>query len=267
MNQYSHAIPIEHNLEPGPLWPYKHTLAELEAIEIADSYNYSAQYLQDPHKKGGSVFLSEWWNYYTVLPDYEWKAIFGDTALKDGQHNDYTVFQCWAKYQGKIYLVDQYRGKIKATELEGLLTSFWTKHRGNPAQPCRGVYIEDKASGIQLIQKIQQNGGIPIIPIARTVRTFQGKSHTSKIERANNLVNWIKSGLLYLPEQAEWLYDFKIEFERFTHLNTHKHDDQIDPTLDAIENMLIIDNMIKSGKDNISDKNKSIAPSKNSRSW
>jgi len=255
--KYSHAIPIEHNLTPGPLWPYKHTSEELSELETSDSYNYSAQYLQDPHKKGGAVFLTEWWEYYTILPpDYEWKAIFADTALKDGQHNDFTVFQCWAKYQGRIYLIDQYRGKVKATELKKLLIEFWNGNKGTAIQPNRGLYIEDKASGIQLIQDIQKSGGIPVIAIPR---------FKSKVERANNLSPWIKSGLLYLPENAEWIYDYKTEFERFSPLMTHKHDDQIDPTLDAIEHMLITGAEMKITDNN--NKNKPIAPGKNERLW
>lgn len=270
---YSHAIPIEHNLTPGPLWEYKHNAEELAVLEKSDVYNYSAQYLQDPHKRGGSVFETSWWNYYSesvggdfqLLPDFEWKAMFCDTALKDGQQNDYTVFQCWAKYHGKIYLLDQYRGKIKATDLKGKLIEFWNKHRGSGAQPNRGCYIEDKSSGIQLVQDIQKDGGIPVIPVSRGVATFQGKSHTSKLERANNLVNWMRAGLLYLPQGADWLYDYKTEFERFSPLGTHKHDDQIDPTLDAIENMLIMDIQIKSDDKNA--KNTALAPGVGAKIW
>lgn len=254
--QYSHAIPIEHNLKPGALWEYKHTLEELKVLEKADVYNYSAQYLQDPHKKGGSVFESAWWQYYEIAPAYEYKAIFGDTALKDGEHNDYTVFQCWGKFQGKIYLIDQYRKKVKAADLKQEFLEFWGKHKGTITQPNRGAYIEDKASGIQLIQEIQKVGNIPVIAIPRD---------KSKVHRANNLTNWIKSGLLYLPKNADWLYDYKNEFERFSPLMTHKHDDQVDPTLDAIDNMLISD--IEFVEDENQAENTTLAPDKNETIW
>ena len=102
--QYSHAIPIEHNLKSGALWPYKHTLEELEELDRADPYNYAAQQKQNPTKRGGSIFKIGWFQYYEVLPGYEYKAIFVDTALKDKEINDYSVFQCWAKYRGRIYL-------------------------------------------------------------------------------------------------------------------------------------------------------------------
>lgn len=249
--KYSHAIPISHNLKPGPLWPYKHTEEELRNLEKADPYNYAAQYLQEPHKKGGAIFKSEWWKYYTVEPPWIWSAIFGDTALKDKEFNDWSVFQCWGWSEGKIYLLDQWRGKVEATELKNILISFWKKHKGLPPRICRGCYIEDKASGTQLIQDIRKSGGIPVIPIPR---------HKSKAERAINLSPWIESGLLYLPQNAEWLYDYKVEFERFSPLMTHKHDDQIDPTLDAIERMLIANQPEEQPKQN--DRYRPFAPQK-----
>ena len=255
--KYSHAIPIEHNLSPGPLWPWKHTLEELAELEDSDAYTYSAQYNQSPTKKGGTIFKTEWWEYYAVIPPYEWKAIFCDTALKDGELNDYSVFQCWAKYKGRIYLLDQYRKKIKSTYLKKQFIDFWNKHNDSVAQPLRAAYVEDKASGIQLIQDIQVDGGIPIIPIPR---------FKSKVQRADNLSPWIKSGLVVLPENAEWLYDYKVEFERFTPLMTHKNDDQIDATLDAIENMLIKIKDYKPPPDD-GQKNKALAPGKDAKIW
>lgn len=258
MRKYSHAIPIEHNLPTGPLWPYKHTEAELEAMATADPYTYSAQYDQDPSKKGGNIFKGSMFQFYEIAPDYTWKAIFADTALKDGEKNDYTVFQCWAKYQGKIYLLDQFRERIKSIDLEDRFVMFWNKHNTSIVVPLRAAYVEDKSSGIQLIQSIQRNGGIPIIGIPR---------HKSKVERAYNLVPWINSGLVYLPKNAQWLNDYIIEFERFSPLMNHKHDDQIDPTLDAIEHMLIKPVDFKAS-DNENDKQqKPLAPSKTAQIW
>jgi predicted phage terminase large subunit-like protein len=207
------------------------------------------------------IFQTDGFQSYEVLPEYEYQAIFCDTALKDGEQNDFTVFQCWAKWRGRIYLVDQFRGRVKATYLKERLIEFWNKCKAltNAAQPLRALYIEDKASGIQLIQDIQRTGGIPVIPIPRP----PGKG---KLLRANNFSPWIKSGLLYLPKKVSWLYTYKNEFDQFTDDDSHRHDDQIDPTLDAIEHMLIIDGQ---GMHKEEDKKTSrpIAPSRNSKLW
>lgn len=230
MKQYSHAIPIAHGLPPGPLWPRKHDMKELKAMEEADPYTFSAQMQQEPAKEGGVTFRREWWQFYEVLPDYEWKALLVDTALKAGEHNDYTVFQCWAKYQNKIYLVDQFREKVESVHLEKVFIDFWNKHNTSTIQPLRLAWIEDKVSGTTLIQQILKRGGIPVEGIPR---------HKSKAERSFNLVPWIKSGLVFLPTEAPWIHDYLTEFQSFSPNRTHRNDDQIDPTLDAIEKMLV----------------------------
>lgn len=256
--QYTHEILIDHGLEPGALWPFKHTKAELKELEESDQYNYSAQYNQDPHKRGGTVFLTEWWQYYEVAPVYQYKAVFADTALKDKEKNDYTVFQCWGKANGRIYLLDQWRGKVKSIYLERLFIAFWNKQKIDRPNTLRGAYIEDKASGTQLIQNIQQKGNIPVIAVQR---------NTSKIERAWNFCPYIKSGLVWIPESAPYLLEYVNEFETFSPMMTHKNDDQIDPTLDAIEQMLVNDGREYHGESETAKNTKSIAPPKTAKTW
>jgi predicted phage terminase large subunit-like protein len=48
----------------------------------------------------------------------------------------------------------------------------------------------------------------------------------------------IESGLVWIPESAPWTNDFVSECEAFTADDTHAHDDQIDPMVDAINDML-----------------------------
>lgn len=206
------------------------------------------------------IFEIEGFQDYDILPDYEYLSVFCDTALKDGEQNDYTVFQCWAKHKGRIYLVDQYRKRTKATYLKERLIEFWDKQKTltNGTQPLRALYIEDKSSGIQLIQDIQRKGGIPVIPIPRP-------RGSGKLLRANNFSPWISAGLLGLPKGQKWLYDYKNEFDQFTDDNSHAHDDQVDATLDAIEHMLIQRTPIKT--DNKRVQNRALAPSKTSKIW
>ena len=46
----------------------------------------------------------------------------------------------------------------------------------------------------------------------------------------------IESGLVVLPENAPWLSDYLIEFDGAPN---GAHDDQIDPTMDAIEKLIL----------------------------
>ena len=72
-------------------------------------------------------------------------------------------------------------------------------------------------------------GAIPVEGIQRNI---------DKVIRAGSGAPQIEAGNVVLPERAEWLADYKLEFSRFTREMSHKHDDQIDPTLDAIATML-----------------------------
>lgn len=221
------------------LWPFKHDAEQLKVIETGDPYTYASQMIQKPSPTGGGMFKDAYWRYYEVLPpDIIMMRIYGDTAQKTKEHNDYSVFQLWAKSSdGKIFLVDQVRGKWPAPQLESTMVEFWNKHKPTQFKPmgAQVIKIEDKSSGSSLIQSIQSDYVIPVEPIQR---------NTDKVLRAMGVVKYFASKFIYLPKDAEWLFDYKDEFRKFSPLMTHKHDDQIDPTMDAVEDLLVFEDMI-----------------------
>ena len=86
--------------------------------------------------------------------------------------------------------------------------------------------IEDKASGTGLIQTLKMEG-VPVIPIQRSV---------DKFTRALDVLPQIEAGLVHLPKDAPWMPAYIGEFSVFPN---GKHDDQVDPTLDAISDNLV----------------------------
>lgn len=226
-------------IEPGsPLWSFKHDLEKLKVLETGDPYTYSSQYQQNPSPLGGGMFKDAYWRYYEVLPsDIDLIRIYADTAQKTAEHNDYTVFECWARSRSSgIYIVDLCRGKWEAPQIESNFVDFWNKHKPTQFKPfgASSVKVEDKSSGSSLIQSIKQNYMIPIEGIQR---------NTDKVFRAMGAVKYFASGYIHVPKEAPWLHDFKEEFRKFTPLMTHAHDDQIDPALDAVEDLLVFDTM------------------------
>ena len=228
---YTHGIPIDYKLPTGPLWEYKHNNNQIDTMMESDPYTTAAQYFQRPSPAGGGLVKESWWKYYNMLPDMEWTGIFGDTAQKTKEHNDFSVFQLWGKSGNNIYLIDQIRGKWESTDLRIQFIAFWNKHHKPSVTlgKLRCAYIEDKSSGTGLIQDIKRNEGIPIKPIQR---------NTDKVTRLMDKIPYISSGYVYLPEDSDFLSEYIHEFSAFTPLMSHKHDDQIDPTLDAIDIML-----------------------------
>lgn len=224
-------------------WPYKEPLVELLQLErgggkdkdgnMVSRHVFWAQYMQRPKPIGGGIFKGEYFKRYRVLPAIKWRRVYADTAQKTAERNDYSVFQCWGMGEdGRIYLLDQIRGKWEADELKRRAIDFWAKHKPTETfkmGPLRQLRIEDKASGTGLIQQIKAEGNIPVKAIER---------NRDKLTRAMDGQPFLESGLVCIPEEAPWVSDYVSEFEAFTADDTHAHDDQIDPTLDAIADML-----------------------------
>lgn len=214
-------------------WPYKEPLPDLLELETKDRYVFSGQYQQRPSPLGGDIIKGQFFGRYTVVPPLRFRKILADTAQKTAERNDYSVFECWgAGEDGRIYLLDLIRGKWPAPELKRRAIAFWNKHKdvGEHASPLRQLLVEDKSSGTGLIQDIQASGSIPVKGIQRT---------TDKLTRVMDVVSYIESGLVWIPEAAPWTNDFVSECESFTADDTHAHDDQIDPMCDAINDMLV----------------------------
>ena len=232
--EYTHGIPIKYDLPEGALWTFKHTDADLEQMNKADPYTTASQYGQSPSPKGGAIFKDEMWKLWDVLPkDIAYIKVFGDTAEKKGEENDYTVLQAWAYSPSiGIILLDQFRGKVESPELLTTFQDFWNKtvkfaHDRNI--PVIEAVVEEKSSGTALVQNIQRSTHIPIRGIPR---------QKDKVTRAHGAAPQINVGNVWIPLNADWVFDYKAEFRKFSPLMSHKHDDQIDPTVDAIWDML-----------------------------
>jgi predicted phage terminase large subunit-like protein len=129
-------------------------------------------------------------------------------------------------------LLNLIRGKWPAPELKRRAIAFWNSHKAydhKTSAPLAQLLVEDKSSGTGLIQDIQEDGHIPVKGIPRG---------TDKLTRIMGVLAYIESGRIALPKTAPWVKDFIAECEAFTANNTHAHDDQIDPMIDAITDCL-----------------------------
>jgi predicted phage terminase large subunit-like protein len=209
-------------------WPEQFRTEDLHRQRVSNSYVFAGQMMQTPAPTGGGVFKSDWWKYYDTLPYLKHRMVYADTAMKTGQENDYSVFQCWGLgLDGKAYLIDQIRGKWEAPQLLAQAKAFWAKHK--PVldnSNLRQMKVEDKASGTGLIQQLKQDG-IPVSGIQR---------NKDKVTRAYDSAPMVEAGMVMLPQNAPFLSDYLAEISVFP---VGKHDDQVDPTMDAIQDLLV----------------------------
>jgi predicted phage terminase large subunit-like protein len=198
---------------------------------------WTALYQQNPTIAGGNFFKSHHWAYYTPasFANIKWKRkiITVDTAQKKGEHNDYSVFQVWGYDGVRIYLLHQVRAKMHSYELRDAAKLVWQEYGGGIVGPnvnADAFFIEDKVSGTGLIQELR-NEGIPCVEIPR---------NTDKMTRAIDCHSYFHSGLVVLPSGFDipWMTEYLMEFEEFSLDDSHEHDDQIDPTLDAVNILL-----------------------------
>ena len=215
------------------LWPEKHDVETLKRMEASNRFVFAGQYQQRPTVQGGNIMRGDWFQLYDVAPRLKYRVIYADTAQKTAEHNDYSVFEEWGLGEdGKIYLLDLIRGKWEIPELERRAPAFWNKAKGRDMAAMgqlRQMKIEDNASGTGLIQRMKLDHRIPVAGIKRT---------KDKYTRLTDVVGYIESGYVCLPRNAPFLSDFVGECEAFTADDSHPHDDQIDPMIDAINDML-----------------------------
>lgn len=214
------------------LWDEKHSVEDLRGMKKKNKYMFASQYQQDPSPAGGGVFDESWWRYYTVAPPkFDAIRIYVDTASKTKEHNDFTVFEVWGRYENRIYLLDLIRGKWEAPGLLRRAKQVWDKWKPRPGVKGATVTkVEDASSGTALVQTLKSETKMPVSFITR---------NKDKAQRAQGIMHYVESGYVYLPEGKDFVSDFVTECTKFTLNDTHDHDDQVDPMMDAIEDLLV----------------------------
>lgn len=232
-------------------WPYKEPLAQLLAMERGEGADqagarisrhvFNSQYMQSPVALGGNILKGEFFGRYTVLPKIKYRKIFADTAQKTKERNDYSVFEEWGLGEdGKLYLLDLIRGKWEAPELQRRAIAFWSKAKARDVVKfgqLRKLVVEDKSSGTGLIQTLRLPPyNIPIEPVER---------NKDKLTRVMDIQAYHEAGVVMIPEDAPFTSDFVAECEAFTSDDSHDFDDQVDPYVDAVVDMLQSGNKMK----------------------
>ncbi|MBN6524250.1 phage terminase large subunit [Acinetobacter pittii] len=222
-------------------WPLKESLQSLLQLEqggqdkdgaTVSRYTFASQYQQAPKKLGGDLVKSEWFPRYVELPVLKWRAIWADTAQKVKKHNDFSAFICAGLgYDNNLYIIDVKRGKWEAPALLKVAKDFIKKHKDGNTQigKLRYMAVEDKASGTGLIQTIAKETTLPIRAIQRG---------DDKLSRTMDVILYVEDGRVLLPAEAPWLLNYVEEIEGLTADWSHDHDDQWDPTIDAINDSL-----------------------------
>ena len=232
-------------------WPEKDTIDDLMALQESDPYTFMSQYMQSPESLEGGIFKQQNFRFYNPhgegdgeilpLPKFEYRFITADTAQKTKARNDFTVFAEWGYFEGRIYRLSYLRAKMEAPELRQMFESFCTSaYAKNSADNgnLRAIYVEDKSSGTGLIQELNRVLPVKITAVQRNI---------DKLTRAMDCQPHHAQGKVVLPYGDKDNFEFVLEVSSFTDNDSHKHDDQTDVMLDAID-VAIIAPLVKTRK-------------------
>jgi len=193
--------------------PYREPLRVLDQLKVQMGTNaFVAQYQQDPLPPDGDVIKIDWFKTYDDVPDDGETVLSIDTASKAGLRNDWSVISHWRVHAGRFYLLGLWRRRVEYPELKHSVIEHARRLRPTT------ILIEDKGSGIGLVQDLQSDGeGLPVIgwDPGQYDKETRMRIHSAKIE----------AGLVLLPPSAPWLDAFVDEVRRFPN---GTHDDQID---------------------------------------
>ena len=202
-------------------WEERYPASELEILQKRQGALFQAQYQQEPVITGGSVIKTEWFKYYQQHPKYERIFMTSDTAMKANEWNDYSVLQLWGKYQNGLYLIDMIRGKWEVPDLIQKTRDFVKKYRlWENRILLSALYVEDRGSGVGLIQQLRRETSVPILPLKPNKK--------DKVTRAKEIAYYIESGMVFLPQDKDYSFNRELltEVELFSGDGSAKHDDQ-----------------------------------------
>mgnify|MGYP000380307693 CR=1 FL=1 len=140
-----------------------------------------------------------------------------DTAFKKNEENDFSVCMTWQVYKDRFQLINIFRDRLEFPELKRKAIELDEEYKPNE------IIIEDKASGISLIQELNRETKLPIKAI---------KVSKDKISRVHSIAPIIESGNVVLYSLMENANEFLNECEDFPN---GEFDDMVDCLSQTLE--------------------------------
>lgn len=210
--------------QPGSvLHQARENRATLEALRRSMSeMRFSGQYQQAPVPIGGGMIKTDWLQFYEPkdLPaKFDLVVQSWDTASKVNDFNDFSVCVTIGIKNQIAYILDVYRARLEFPALKQQAIQLCQRHK--PHQ----VLVEDKSSGIQLIQELKEIGMYQVIAVKPN-----GDKQTRMFRQAVKFEN----GRVRLPQNAVWQREYIHELTAFP---AAKFDDQVDATTQALDHL------------------------------
>lgn len=180
---------------------------------------FSAHYQQRPIPVDGAMLLSEWFQFYTKLPERDGTSYIlqsWDTAAKQGFLNSFSACTTWLVHRKKYYLLHVLRRRMTFPQLiaaaEALAKNFDPRY----------ILIEDASSGTGLAQTIKGKYASAV----RRIKPEHNKETRLFLQQAK-----FERGEVFFPKDEPWLRVFLDELLSFPE---SMYTDQIDSVSQAL---------------------------------
>jgi predicted phage terminase large subunit-like protein len=198
------------------LHPEREPLGVLNELkQTMGSRDFSAQYQQRPIPLEGNLVKWSWFQFYDEPPMVQPTdriIVSWDTAMTSNELADYSAAVVLLVRGESVYVLDVYRARLDYPDLKKKVIEVHQRWRHSLVYT---LIIENKGSGMSLIQDLRSEG----------IRPLGNTPDTDKIMRMSAQTARIEAGSVTLPKQAHWLDEFRSELLAFP---ASRHNDQVD---------------------------------------
>ena len=194
------------------LLPDRFPEAEIEKIRANNGEAiFATQWQQNPTSTRGELIKTEYLNSIDARPSGATRIFIAvDTAVKQTETSDYTVFLVIATDGTRHYVVDVVRARFDCVQMCDAAVRLLERHR------VEKLLIEDSASGPGLQAMLAAKGS------RSELRPVGGRNKQERLEK--HLHVFVEGGIYVLNNQP-WTVAFRNELVRFP---IARHDDQVD---------------------------------------
>lgn len=179
----------------GYFWPQRFSESVLADFRSTMRSNmYAGQLLQRPSVEEGDIIKRQWFKTIKLsevlkLGPIRWDMVI-DTSYTKNTKNDPSAIMIVGKVGNNLYIRKVFQRWQEFVQLISSIKELQLEYN------IKRIYIEEKASGISIIQQLKQQSNFNIIPV--------NPGSKDKLSRVNAITPILEAGRVYLIEDPEW---------------------------------------------------------------